>query len=279
MKQHMAFLWPLIAACATLPAVASAAWIPDRSHDSHRLSASETAEFLPVVCRRPSKTKGGVTCDSRIGTDESSSPPGASLSLNSIAYGGFTNAGEREAYISYTSDFEPHAMDFGGGILLRRAREAWKVVAWIPGGQQETCVAVPGSGPQGMLCLQGWTGMGETDSSVWINHVRLPGTGNQDTGILKAEDGREAANPKYYCDMIVPTHLAMLLSIDDLTRSPEQGTLAVSNITYATAPDVARACKRGDLKHVETKTGRVRYSWNGNGVTAAAPVEFGAPNY
>src|ERR1700722_2321340 len=88
MKQHMAFLWPLIAACASLPAVAGAAWAPDRSHDSHRLSASETAEFLPVVCRRPSKTKGGVTCDSRIGTDESSSPRGASLSLNAIAYGG-----------------------------------------------------------------------------------------------------------------------------------------------------------------------------------------------
>ncbi len=254
---------------------------PASSHDSHPLSTRELATFLPGVCRHPLRAKKEFSCEAFIGYGGDPAPPrGTTLSLDAVAYASFTRPGEREAYLSYASDFEPHANNFGGGIVLRRSGEAWKVVAWFPGGQMKNCMAVPGIAPQRMLCLDGYEGMGEMDSSVWIKQVRpAGGDGHKDTGVLKAQDGREAENAKYYCGPAVRTHTAMLLSIDDLKRSTDEGAFAVSNIIYAAAPDVARACQRGDLQSVVTRSAKVRYRWTGNRIAVQAPVAFAEVDY
>ena len=177
--------------------------------------------------------------------------PPVSCRSTAVAYGHFTTPNAQEAYVTY-SGLEPHSDNFGGGILLRGSDGGWKPVRWIAGGQMDHCVAFPDPGPQRMLCLSGYAGMGETDSSVWVLDFGADGK-LQRADVLKAQDGREAAssgNGDYYCKGAVASHRAMLLSIDDLMRSHEDGVLAVSKISYATAADVGAACAHNQFSAI-----------------------------
>jgi hypothetical protein len=205
----------------------------------------------------------------------------ASLSLDAIAYGGFTRGGADEAYVTYSSDAEPHANNFGGGILFRRARGAWHVVRWHPGQKMDDCVALPGVGPQRMLCLVGYAGMGEADSMVEIQHVdrsvhKVP---SRDDSILKAQDGSGTDNRAYYYEPAWHAHKALLLSIDDLKRSNEPGILAVSKAIWLTPREVARICRTKKFDVAHETSGTIRYVMRNGRVTAIAPENFAPPDY
>ena len=164
----------LLFAASLFVSAATAAPLPGAEHDPHKLSAQELRLFLPAVCRNPVATKHGFQCAALIrypadgaAFDVRSGSASGELSLDTVAYGHFTAPNAQEAYVTY-SGLEPHSDGFGGGILLRGSDGGWKPVRWIAGGQMDHCVAFPDPGPQRMLCLSGYTGMGETDSSVWV---------------------------------------------------------------------------------------------------------------
>ncbi|HXQ54101.1 MAG TPA: hypothetical protein VN802_23605 [Stellaceae bacterium] len=238
--------------------------------DTRPLAGDEEAAFLPLLCQKPVAQKGGEhACAGFVGYP-GGAQHGASLSLTAIAVGPFSAQNADEAYITYFSMVEPHANNFGGGVLLRRAKGAWRLVRWYPGGQMGDCIALPGDGPRRMLCRDGYTGMGEIDSSVWIK--RLPF--DHDQAVLKAQDQRGAGVP---CPS--GRGQALLLSIDKLKRSDAPDEVAVAEITYLAPQDFARACGRGDFSGVAETKGEVKFALRNGRVTAIAPLKFAPTDY
>jgi hypothetical protein len=264
--------------------IATAAPLPGAEHDPHKLSAQEERIVLPVVCGAPVRETHQFKCAELIrypsggsAFNENTHKASGEIALTTIAYGHFTSPNAQETYVTY-SGLESHADGFGGGILLRGSDSGWKVVRWLPGGQMDHCVAFPDPGPQRMLCLSGYSGMGETDSSVWVVDVGPDGKLRR-TSVLKAQDGREGGNPDYYCKPAMSPYRPMLLSIDDLKRSREDGVLAVSNISYATVGDVHDACARNDFANMGEHNGTIRYRFVQGAIKIDPPPKFAAVDY
>jgi len=275
----------LIASLLLFSTVAMAAPVPGAEHDPHTLSPSEMRLFLPAICGRAITIKHGVNCTALTGYptdgaafDTKSGKASGEVSLDSVAYGHFTAPAAQEAYVTY-SGLEPHSDGFGGGILLRGSDRGWKAVRWFPGGQMDQCVALPDPGPQRMLCLSGYAGMGETDSSVWVIDLSGPGGTLKRANLLKAQDGRQGSNDDYYCKGAVASHRPMLLSIDDLKRGREDGVLAVSSIAYAAAANVGQACAQHHFADMDEQSGTVRYRYVQGTIKLDPAPKFAAVDY
>src|SRR5271157_667256 len=140
---HFNLLAALALAAASLPPSAFAA---DASHDPHKLSAEEERGILPAVCRNAVREKHQFKCAELIGypTDgaafnENTRKASGEISFAAIAYGNFTTKDADEAYVTYEG-LEPHADNFGGGIVLRRA-ERWTIVSPCPAPVYRKCSA------------------------------------------------------------------------------------------------------------------------------------------
>ncbi len=254
------------------------------SSDPRPLSHAETATFFALVCAAPIAHDKLYNCRQAAGYPGiGSNPEPSQITFDAIVYGAFTKPGADQAYVSYSASFEPHATGFGGGILFVRRAGAWKLVRWYPGGQMADCVALPPAGTQSLLCLSSYMGQGEIDSSVWLN--RVPDSDADGAfaaaaiAILKAQDDRDAASTDYQCTLKRAPSDAILLSVDHIKRSGAPGILAEAVVSYATARDVAAACRAKSFADVKTVNGVVRFRLAAGKVVADTPVPFAAPDY
>lgn len=275
----------LLFASLFLSTAAVAAPVPGGANDPHKLSPGESQLFLPAICRNAVAAKHGINCIALIGYpaegaafDARSGRASGEMSLDAVAYGHFTVPNAQEAYISY-SGLESHSDGFGGGILLRGSDKGWKTVRWFAGGQMDHCVALPDPGLERMLCLSGYSGMGETDSSVWLIDLSGAGGALKRVNLLKAQDGREGSNDDYYCKGALASHRPMLLSIDDLKRGREDGVLAISIISYAAAADVGQACAQHRFADMDEQSGTVRYRYVQGTIKLDPAPKFAAVDY
>jgi hypothetical protein len=253
----------------------------DADHDSRKLTAAEQRIFFPLVCSRPARHDKNANCAKVLGYSDDApavATDGAvSLDLAAIAYGAFSHAGADQAYVTYGASFEPHANNFGGGILFERQMAHWRLVRWYSGGQRDPCIALPAAG--GVLkhlCLSYWTGSGETDASIRVDGLPSPDA-DAGTAMLAAQDVREAEmgdQSNYQCTLTRAPSEGILLSIDDLRRSRVPGVLAEAHVTYAAPHDVAAACRRNAFAKVRETHAVVRFVVRGNRVVALTPVRF-----
>ena len=179
-----------------LPLMAAAS---GTENDTHPLTANEKNTFAPLVCQESGQRNKMNRCAKVIGfpTDSGRNDEDSDLSLDVITYGSFTRQNADEAYVSYTSySLEPHANNFGGGILFERINEEWKLIKWYRGSQMDNCLALSVDGRQNMLCLDGYVGQGQVDSSVWIEQVPATGENTERKLILAAQDDRKAGSPE-----------------------------------------------------------------------------------
>ncbi|MGP6156655.1 MAG: hypothetical protein ACLPYS_03890 [Vulcanimicrobiaceae bacterium] len=249
---------------------ASSARAQPAAHDSRKLSASERATFIVLVCLKAVEESGEFRCAHLIGHPESQSAEG-NIALDAIAYGSFTAPAADQAYVTYDSMLEPHADNFGGGILFERTNRGWKLVRWFPGGQLDDCLALPGGGRQKMLCLSGYTGQGETDSTVSVQTVSAT-SGPQAQAILQGTDLRGASDGEG-CGS-APKRGALLLSIDTLRRAEDPGFFAESGVSYATAQAVAAACTGGGFEQLRASKGVVRFRLTNGAFRVVTPLQF-----
>jgi len=156
--------------------------------DTRQLTTDERALFERLLCDKPTMQGKDLTCAGLPGYPGDTAV--ATLSLDSIAYGLFSDGGADEAYLSYSSSVEPYDNNFGGGVLLAHACGSWRPVDWYPGGQMHNCLALPGGGTARMLCLAGATGQGEVHSSIWVRELPF----DHDIAMLKAQDQRGIGN-------------------------------------------------------------------------------------
>jgi hypothetical protein len=265
MRIRIAFLLAVALTSGTAAAAAT---------DTRQLTADERARFERLLCVKPTMQGTDLTCASLRGyPGDPGATAGATLSLDSIAYGSFSKAGADEAYLSYGSSVEPHANNFGGGVLLARAGSDWRLVDWYPGGQMDDCLALPGEGKTKMLCLAGYTGQGEDDSSVWVRELPF----DNDVAVLKAQDQRGMGSDP--APEACSGREAVLLSIDALKRAEDTAAFAVAPITYATAKDVADACKGGRFADVKESKGEAKIVLGQGGAKAITPMPFAQTDY
>jgi hypothetical protein len=231
--------------------------------DSRALSAAERATFLRLVCRSHYMVRGLTHCIGRIGYTVVSRPED-DISLIAVIYGGLTRAGAREAYVTYESQWEPHSMNFGGGILFEAAPGGWRFVRWYPGGQMDHCLALPRSGRERFLCRSEYAAMGMFGASVFLRHAPPAAA---DPRIFRADDSRSVfGNP--LCSNDGPRSGGdSELGVSALRRS-SAGAFAEATVTYATPDDILAACDKNDLPHLRTKTRLVRFVISGTGLKA-----------
>jgi hypothetical protein len=250
-----------------------------QNQDARALTQTEASTFLPLVCASPSKAPDAeyqAQCTSIQGyPDPSIAAPNNEIALTSIAYGDFT--GPNQAYISYLGSFEPHATNFGGGILFNQTATGWALASWYPGGQLDGCLALNPLGAAKYLCDLGYTGQGETDTTLFI--VTVPpaaaGTAGQTNlaKILAASDLRETGSPNDNCTLRTSPTQAVLLSIDSLKRGPAPA-FATAGITFVTAADATTACASNAFADAPTTSGALTLSWDGTQLTIAPSLNF-----
>lgn len=261
------------------PLIAAASGI---ENDTHPLTAKEKNTFIPLVCRESGKHNKTIHCTKVIGfpSDSGRSDENVDLSLDAVVYGSFTRQNADEAYVTYTSpSLEPHANNFGGGILFERVGDRWKLIKWFRAGQMNKCLAFPVDGCQSMLCLDGYVGQGEVDSSIWVEKVPAQGESTERKLVLGAQDGRKEGLGNYQCSLKRAKDEAILLLINDLKRSQVPGFFAEASVTYALALDANNACRKGRFAHVKETRGVVRFILKNGTIEVVNRVKFAKTDY
>ncbi len=266
-------------AAAFLVLLASPASAAGRDTDSRPLTHAERATFLPLVCRSPRIDERGATrCATLVGFDNQGRPAtDIPIALSAVVYGAFSHAGADEAYVTYESWFEPHAKNFGGGIMFARNGGTWRLRKWYRGWKMDRCVAMPDRRAQ-LFCLNRYSGQGDIESYVVVQ--ALPPVDSrdilEDKAVLRATDARGMRlETMSGCFRSVPEGRALLLSIDTLKRSTHPGAFAQSAATYETSSDIADACSRGRNRTVRQTHGTVYFRALADGtVVADVPAHF-----
>ncbi|MDB5070501.1 MAG: hypothetical protein JWM87_1612 [Candidatus Eremiobacteraeota bacterium] len=222
--------------------------------DSRPLTAAEQRTFLRLVCRSHYVANGVTHCVDRIGYTVPSRP-NDDLRLTAILYGPLTRDGARQAYVTYLSEWEPHATNFGGGILFEAGPDGWRFSKWYPGGQMDRCLLLPGAGRARFLCWSAYAEMGEFSQSVVVRHV-LPSPADQ--RIFSAADSRAVFGNPMCADDASSTAAPLWIYVDPVHRS-HGGAFAEATATYATPDDVKAACSHNDLRQLHTAKKIVRF--------------------
>jgi hypothetical protein len=249
------------------------------------MTSAERATFMRLTCRSAtySAATGGHHCSLLIGY----SPKAAvdDFGLESVAYGSFTRAGADQAYVTYSTMNEPHAYNFGGGILFDRTGGDWQLVRWYPGGQMDRCVSLPGDGRLRMLCLSGFLQEGELSSTVWVR--TLPASGDHRAlsdatlVLLSVDDTRNMSSflrpaaPKCRSQADYKTKVIL---IDTLQRSTKPGFFAQSAVTYVTPKEAYDACKTRSWAKIDGQKTTVYYALKNAEVKVDSPIAIGMPD-
>jgi hypothetical protein len=250
-----------------------------RDRDSRPLTASETATFLPLVCEHPQPAtprSDGTQCAQLIGYPDRSRSA-SSFGLWAIVYGSFTRSGSDEAYLTYYSQtVEPHAYNFGGGLLFARATGGWKLVRWYRGGQLDRCTLVPHTSPLRLLCASAFSNMGESDSRVAVRSIPPSGDKlDEQVPLLEASDtSGTSAEAEKGCYGGVPKGEARLLFIDSPKAWDQSPYFAKAELTYETAEDIAAACGAQSTRKVRQTKAFARFAERNGTVTIVTPIKF-----
>ena len=242
---------------------------------SHPVSSAEETGFLKLVCDQASGAGGGYAhqCASLPGypsSDYGGAGLGLGITLKSVVYGHLTSATADEAYITYAGSFEPHASNYGGGILFTKTSDGWVLNSWHPGGQADHCVLLTPSGRAHFVCLTGWEGQGEADSDLALTTLPPP-QGSHPT-LLSARDLRGTMDPNANCKGRTSGQ-ALLLSID--TLSPATGG-AAARITYVSPTAAQAACATNQLANAPTSSATLSLQWEGGEIKTTPDMNFAA---
>jgi len=243
--------------------------------DTRALTGDEQAAFLPLVCGGAGAGAGGYahSCQSLPGypsQDYGGAGTGLGITFTSVIYGHLTGADADEAYVSYRGSFEPHASNFGGGILFHRQGNGWTLSRWYPGGAMEHCLSLNPQGRARFLCLSGFTGQGETDTTLFL--VSVPSGGQLNLSpVLKASDLRETMDPNANCGQRKSADQAVLLGIDSLARG---GSFATAQVDYVPAATADAACKAKNFASASAQKASLALSWDGSSVGVSPDLHF-----
>jgi hypothetical protein len=166
--------------------------------------------------------------------------------------GKFAGAGRTLLVVTYESECEPHATNFGGAAVFEPAGGAYAFRGFLPGSQTNDCVVLARNEQQDMLvCTTGYMGQGHLESGV----AQMVFTQDYSRRIsishdflMTAEDSSAAYGANVVtCKEPPPKYFG----VSKLGAGPRPETVAVS-VEYADAATIRAACARGAPKPTET---------------------------
>lgn len=237
------------------------------------LSNAQQAAFLPLVCAKATGPSGiyAHQCASLPGypsTDYGGAGLGLGISLQNVIFGHLSNADADEAYVTYAGNFEPHADNYGGGILFTKDAGTWKLKAWYPGGQANSCVLLTPKGRAHFICVNEWEGQGEVDTSLTL--TTLPPRQGDRPALLKAKDLRDTMNPNANCQGVLPGQ-NILLSIKALEPSADG---AKATIAYVSAATAQSACAASQFANAKPIIGTLDLHWHDGHIAITPKLDF-----
>ncbi len=255
--------------------------------DPRQLTQGDIFTFAPLACSGDIvQGQGGyqTQCQSLSGYPGGGASGPYNLTLTSIIVGHLTDGGSIQAFISYKGDFEDHANNFGGGILFQYGAEGWSLVEWFPSVIMDNCVQLNPVGQARLLCQQGYEGMGEIDSSLWL--MTIPSSYDpanvysaNNVPVLRAQDDRQGGDPNYNCAMVKDQNQKLLFKIEAPTPPDRAGFIAMSQISYVDSAVAASFCKKKDLVDAPVTQENIWFSWDGTKLTMTPSYSFAKTDY
>jgi hypothetical protein len=236
------------------------------------LTSAEQAQILPQICAGASAGSNGYAhnCTGLPGypsDDYGGAGLGLGITLTSIAAGQLTGLAENEAYVSYQGSFESHATNFGGGILFKAdGTGGWRLEKWYPGDSLDSCLSLSLQGQARFLCLRGFTGQGETDTTLAI--VQVPDSVKT---VLAATDLRDTLQPEANCALLNSSAQGVLLGIDHLHRT---ATGFAVQIDYVPADAASKACAAHAFATAPPQTATLGLTPDGDDFTISPSLSF-----
>ena len=286
-------LGPLVVAAGLL------AWSPavgtETHHVARELSHEELQVFLPLVCVDAIESRdawgGGYHCatvpqhSELLGAhDAAGNSAKPVLALTAVIYGGFTAAGVQEAYLTYHAEGEGHVNNEGGGVLLRRVKQQWRLVHWYPGAQLDQCVVIPArmdaiKKPTRMVCRGTSSGQGQETSDLVVAKISHDARRVIFSPILVAEDIQGALpEAPYDAAACVGKGKKSPIIFSVGAPEPEQSgdAFATVVIEYALPSAIRAACKARRFDLVQRRIGKARLVMAEAGVRIKLPKVFGS---
>jgi len=174
------------------------------------------------------------------------------VKLSPARYSGkFTGGGRTLLVVTYSSDCEPHATNFGGAVLFEPAGGKYSFRGFLPGSQANDCVVLPKNEQQDFLvCTTGYMGQGHLESGV----AQMVFTQDYSKNIsiapdylMTAEDSTSAYGANVVtCNEPPPKYFG----VSRIGAGPQPDTVAVT-VDYADAATIRTACGKGFPKPKE----------------------------
>jgi len=143
----------LLALGSSSPAFAQARNQPPNADRPLLATFCDAANIKGSACTRAKNYRSGRRCDVKLRPDRTS--------------GKFLADGTTLLVVSYDSDCEPHATNFGGSVVFERKDGAVTFKAYQPGFQVNDCLVVPRNERQDrLICITGHMGQGHLESGV-----------------------------------------------------------------------------------------------------------------
>ncbi|WP_407568746.1 hypothetical protein [Deinococcus altitudinis] len=163
------------------------------AHSSQTPTPKQARELMANVCPTGASTGACSVCPDFV----NGGGFGGKMTLEAVTYGKFLNNRDTYALLDL-SGCEPHANNYGGGVLLRwRGLTRWEFVKYFSGLRPYDCQKYPAQGypAQGgretLLCEGGYSNMGIVDTSLFQVDL-LTSRGDTDTSLFVLEDSSEA---------------------------------------------------------------------------------------
>lgn len=158
--------------------------------------------------------------------------------------GRFLVSGNPLLVVTYESECESHANDFGGSVLFEQTGATFVFRGFQPGMRVDQCVmAGKSDGVDTLVCLVGHMGQGVLESAVarigFAGGGREPITMTNDF-LLKAEDTTEAD----MANVVTCAEPIKYFDLSKLAPGPRPGTV-VADVTYADRETIGTACGKG----------------------------------
>ena len=239
------------------------------------LNDTEQASFLKLVCSHAGGPLESYAhqCESLLGypsQDYGGAGLGIGITLQSVVYGHLTSDSTEDAYVTYEGSFEPHATNYGGGILFTGGPGKWALQGWYPGGQADQCVVLTPTGKARFVCLSSWEGQGESVSALAL--LSLPPPQGERPFLLNADDLRETMTPNANCQFLKAGQ-NVLLNIEGLTAAPGG---ARAKIAYVKADDAQKACLANQFANAPVSTTSLTLLWQDGHMHITPALKFAA---
>ncbi|WP_257165844.1 hypothetical protein [Bradyrhizobium sp. SRS-191] len=158
--------------------------------------------------------------------------------------GRFLATGHPLLLVSYGSDCEPHANNFGGTVVFEQVGDTYQFLGFQPGIDVDECVIAAKDGAQDVLvCLTGFMGQGIIESAV--ARVGFP-TGSDGSFEMTYDVLLRASNSTgaFSSNVVTCTEQINYFGLSKLAAGPRPGTVVVT-VSYADRETIEKACAKG----------------------------------